>query len=102
MNLVMRGGDPAYVALLPSGFAILPDGPENRRTITAASHGAGAQLTDSPRTMTGGGSLLTVAFQILVSTIPSARLSLESVATVNNLISRTVQRIKAALNCEEV
>jgi homeobox-leucine zipper protein len=102
MDLVMRGGDPAYVALLPSGFAILPDGPENRRTITAASHGAGAQLTDSPRTMTGGGSLLTVAFQILVSTIPSARLSLESVATVNNLISRTVQRIKAALNCEEV
>ncbi|CAM6012247.1 unnamed protein product [Sphagnum balticum] len=105
MNLVMRGGDPAYVALLPSGFAILPDGPESRRTITAVSHGsggAGAQLTDSPRTMTGGGSLLTVAFQILVSTIPSARLSLESVATVNNLISRTVQRIKAALNCEEV
>ncbi len=105
MNLVMRGGDPAYVALLPSGFAILPDGPDNRRTITAASHGSGgasAQLTDSPRTMSGGGSLLTVAFQILVSTIPSARLSLESVATVNNLISRTVQRIKAALNCEEV
>jgi homeobox-leucine zipper protein len=105
MNLVMRGGDPAYVALLPSGSAILPDGPDNRRTITAASHGSGgasAQLTDSPRTMSGGGSLLTVAFQILVSTIPSARLSLESVATVNNLISRTVQRIKAALNCEEV
>ena len=36
MNVVLNGGDPDYVALLPSGFAILPDGP-----------GAGA---------TGGGS----------------------------------------------
>ena len=26
MNVVLSGGDPAYVALLPSGFAILPDG----------------------------------------------------------------------------
>lgn len=26
MNLVLSGGDPDYVALLPSGFAILPDG----------------------------------------------------------------------------
>ncbi|KAL5989108.1 hypothetical protein ACLOJK_027210 [Asimina triloba] len=27
MNVVLNGGDPDYVALLPSGFAILPDGP---------------------------------------------------------------------------
>ncbi|KAK8529120.1 hypothetical protein V6N12_059911 [Hibiscus sabdariffa] len=26
MNVVLNGGDPDYVALLPSGFAILPDG----------------------------------------------------------------------------
>ena len=26
MNVVLSGGDPDYVALLPSGFAILPDG----------------------------------------------------------------------------
>ncbi len=102
MNLVLRGGDPAYVALLPSGFAILPDGPENRSRASSmmVSHDSTGQLTDSsPRTT--GGSLLTVAFQILVSTIPSARLSLESVETVNNLISCTVQRIKAALRCED-
>ncbi|CAI9783899.1 unnamed protein product [Fraxinus pennsylvanica] len=29
MNVVLSGGDPDYVALLPSGFAILPDGPMN-------------------------------------------------------------------------
>ena len=27
MNVVLNGGDTDYVALLPSGFAILPDGP---------------------------------------------------------------------------
>ncbi|PUZ50027.1 hypothetical protein GQ55_6G026600 [Panicum hallii var. hallii] len=75
MNVVLNGGDPDYVALLPSGFAILPDGP-----------GAG-----------GGGSLLTVAFQILVDSVPTAKLSLGSVATVNSLIACTVERIKAAL-----
>jgi homeobox-leucine zipper protein len=101
MNLVLRGGDPAYVALLPSGFAILPDGPaENRRAAaTMMSHDNNNSDNNGPRTT--GGSLLTVAFQILVSTVPSARLSLESVATVNSLISCTVQRIKAALHCED-
>uniref|UniRef100_A0A0A9CTY4 HD-Zip IV C-terminal domain-containing protein n=1 Tax=Arundo donax TaxID=35708 RepID=A0A0A9CTY4_ARUDO len=72
MNVVLNGGDPDYVALLPSGFAILPD--------------AG-----------GGGALLTVAFQILVDSVPTAKLSLGSVATVNSLISCTVDRIKAAI-----
>uniref|UniRef100_J3MQ68 Uncharacterized protein n=1 Tax=Oryza brachyantha TaxID=4533 RepID=J3MQ68_ORYBR len=76
MNVVLNGGDPDYVALLPSGFAILPDGPAD-----------GA----------AGGSLLTVAFQILVDSVPTAKLSLGSVATVNSLIACTVERIKAAI-----
>ncbi|XP_042461681.1 homeobox-leucine zipper protein ROC5-like isoform X1 [Zingiber officinale] len=79
MHLVMNGGDSAYVALLPSGFAILPDG------------GSGGLKPP-------GGSLLTVAFQILVNSQPTAKLTVESVETVNNLISCTVQKIKAALD----
>ncbi|OMO72318.1 putative homeobox protein [Corchorus olitorius] len=86
MNVVLNGGDPDYVALLPSGFAILPDG-------TAATAGG---IADSG----SGGSLLTVAFQILVDSVPTAKLSLGSVATVNNLIACTVERIKASLSCE--
>ncbi|KAL5220422.1 hypothetical protein ABZP36_025135 [Zizania latifolia] len=74
MNVVLNGGDPDYVALLPSGFAILPDGPDG-----------------------AGGSLLSVAFQILVDSVPTAKLSLGSVATVNSLIACTVERIKAAI-----
>jgi len=83
MNVVLGGGDPDYVALLPSGFAILPDGPGiNRGSI----HDVGS-----------GGSLLTVAFQILVDSAPTAKLSLGSVATVNSLIKCTVERIKVAV-----
>ncbi|KAG8364603.1 hypothetical protein BUALT_Bualt18G0014400 [Buddleja alternifolia] len=49
VNVVLGGGDSSYVALLPSGFAILPDGPikGQRRS---------------------GGSLITVALQVLVVT----------------------------------
>lgn len=83
MNVVLSGGDPDYVALLPSGFAILPDGP--------GEHGGGVLEVGS------GGSLLTVAFQILVDSVPTAKLSLGSVATVNSLIKCTVERIKGAV-----
>ncbi|XP_077243537.1 homeodomain GLABROUS 2 isoform X1 [Tasmannia lanceolata] len=86
MNVVLNGGDPDYVALLPSGFAILPDGPP--------MHGIGIGEVGT------GGSLLTVAFQILVDSIPTAKLSLGSVATVNSLIACTVDRIKAAITCD--
>nr|XP_043619227.1 homeobox-leucine zipper protein MERISTEM L1-like isoform X2 [Erigeron canadensis]XP_043619229.1 homeobox-leucine zipper protein MERISTEM L1-like isoform X2 [Erigeron canadensis] len=83
MNVVLSGGDPDYVALLPSGFAILPDGPgEYERGVLEVG---------------AGGSLLTVAFQILVDSVPTAKISLGSVATVNSLIKCTVERIKCAV-----
>uniref|UniRef100_A0A0C9S5A6 TSA: Wollemia nobilis Ref_Wollemi_Transcript_13059_2970 transcribed RNA sequence n=1 Tax=Wollemia nobilis TaxID=56998 RepID=A0A0C9S5A6_9CONI len=96
MHTVMSGGDSAYVALLPSGFAILPDGPECRPLALHAQTGNGV---DGQQRV--GGSLLTVAFQILVNSLPTAKLTVESVETVNNLISCTVQKIKAALHCED-
>jgi len=92
MNVVLNGGDPDYVALLPSGFAILPDGP-------VVAHGGGGSGLDQVASGSGG-SLLTVAFQILVDSVPTAKLSLGSVATVNSLIKCTVERIKAAVACE--
>ncbi|AQK75299.1 Homeobox-leucine zipper protein ROC8-like [Zea mays] len=85
-NVVMSGEDPSAIPLLPSGFSILPDGRPG-----ASSSRAGQAPS--------AGSLVTVAFQILVSSLPSAKLNAESVATVNSLISTTVEQIKAALNC---
>ncbi|MQM20256.1 hypothetical protein Taro_053274 [Colocasia esculenta] len=95
MHLVMTGGDSSCVALLPSGFAISPDGPEQKpRSGGSSSPPASA---NAART---GGSLLTVAFQILVNSLPTAKLTVESVETVNNLISCTVQKINIALHCD--
>ncbi|OMP10294.1 hypothetical protein COLO4_04639 [Corchorus olitorius] len=93
VNVAMSGEDPSYIPLLPSGFTISPDGhPEQ---------GDGASTSSSSHGNMGrcGGSLITVAFQILVSSLPSAKLNMESVTTVNNLIGTTVQQIKTALNC---
>lgn len=93
MHVVMNGGDSAYVALLPSGFAIVPDGPTSNGQVNGNGGGGGGAQRE-------GGSLLTVAFQILVNSLPTAKLTVESVETVNNLISCTAQKIKAALHCE--
>ncbi|GLJ18483.1 hypothetical protein SUGI_0327740 [Cryptomeria japonica] len=81
----MNGQESNNVALLPSGFAILPDGPECR------------PHSNPPV----GGSLLTIAFQILVNNLPTAKLTMESVKTVNDLISCTTKKIKAALRCDD-
>jgi len=83
IHQVMNGNDSINVALLPSGFVILPEGPPESRSVI-----------DNRQVE---GSILTIAFQILVNDLPSAKLTLESVETVNNLISCTAQRIKAAL-----
>ncbi|RRT52322.1 hypothetical protein B296_00042861 [Ensete ventricosum] len=92
INIVMSGGDPSYVPLLPLGFAILPDG-----------RSAGGQGASSSSIPMGGssGSLVTVAYQIHTSSLPSAKLNMESVMTVNHLIGTTVQQIKVALNCAD-
>ncbi|XP_059451983.1 homeobox-leucine zipper protein ROC8-like [Corylus avellana] len=94
INIALSGEDPSDVPILPSGFVISSDGrPE------IGSSGA----STSENTEKSSGSLLTVAFQILVSSPSSPKqVNVESVATVNTLISSTVQRIKTALNCSDL
>ncbi|VVB12164.1 unnamed protein product [Arabis nemorensis] len=102
MNVVLSGGDPDYVALLPSGFAILPDGSVKGGEGNGGPGTEGVEGNNLEVVTTGSscGSLLTVAFQILVDSVPTAKLSLGSVATVNSLIKCTVERIKAAVACD--
>lgn len=96
MNVVMNGGDSSCVALLPSGFAIVPDFfPDS----SVPSSSKGVRPNDGSTVGGGNGSLLTVGFQILVNSLPSAKLTMESVDTVNTLISRTVQAIRSNLQC---
>ncbi|XP_038880501.1 homeobox-leucine zipper protein HDG11-like isoform X4 [Benincasa hispida] len=90
MNIATSGQDPSEIPILPSGFVITGDGRTHSGTEASTSATSGRP----------SGSLLTIAFQILVSSVSSSKqLNVESVATVNTLISATVQRIKAALNC---
>eukprot|EP00249_Psilotum_nudum_P017907 c26546_g1_i3 orf=520-1239(+) len=92
MSSVLNGGDPEGVALLPSGFAIFPE---------VSQYHTSRVPCNAPTGLCSRGSLLTVAFQILVDHAPTSRLSLGSVATVNNLISSTVLRIKNAFVCND-
>lgn len=92
MQSVMAGCDSSTIAVLPSGFSILPDGVETRPLVITSK--AQNQSQD-------GGSLLTVGFQILTSDSPTSKLSVESVESVNALISSTLRNIKAGLQCED-
>ncbi|XP_048229112.1 homeobox-leucine zipper protein ANTHOCYANINLESS 2 isoform X2 [Ricinus communis] len=94
MSVVMNGGDSTYVALLPSGFVILPDDSSSQGGSNFCN---GTLVKRDSDGGDGGGCILTVGFQILVNNLPTAKLTVESVETVNNLISCTIQRIKAAL-----
>lgn len=92
MQSVITGCDSSNIAVLPSGFSILPDGLESRPlVITSRQEEKGTE----------GGSLLTIAFQILTNTSPTAKLSMESVDSVNTLISCTLRNIKTSLQCED-
>ncbi|XXG51772.1 hypothetical protein AAC387_Pa03g0268 [Persea americana] len=71
MNMVLSGGDPDYVALLPSGFSLFPDG--------------------------AGGSILTLTIQILIDSASTENLSISSITTIDNLISCTIEKMKVLI-----
>nr|BAG68845.1 homeodomain-containing transcription factor FWA [Turritis glabra] len=81
---VKRGENSDSVQLLPSGFSILPDG-----------------VTDHKgKSKTGGGCLLTLGLQILLSSNPTAELTQDSVQKVEELIGHTIGKIKSALHIQ--
>ncbi|KAI3727234.1 hypothetical protein L1987_67046 [Smallanthus sonchifolius] len=92
MQSIMAGCDSSSIAILPSGFSILPDGIEARPLVITSK--ADNQSWEY-------GSLLTVGFQILTSDSPISKLSMESVDSVNTLISSTLHNIKTGLQCED-
>ncbi|KAI8029914.1 Homeobox-leucine zipper protein ROC8 [Camellia lanceoleosa] len=98
----ISGDDSTNIPILPSGLIISDDGPppppppHHHDKAASMSTGGGGNKRS-------GGSLLMVVFQILVSNhLHSKQLNMESVAIVNTLVSSTVQKIKAALDCSNV
>ncbi|CAN1743756.1 Homeobox-leucine zipper protein HDG1 [Linum perenne] len=86
----MSGGDNSFVALMPSGFTIFPDG----------KGGGGRGDGASTSTDIGGGGeegcITTAEFQILASTDPDSMVTIDLVSTLTILLSCTIQRIKDA------
>ncbi|VFQ82551.1 unnamed protein product [Cuscuta campestris] len=76
MQYILDEKDIDHVSILPSGFVILPTSRDG-----------------------GGGSILTICFQIMDEQLPSTgnyHLPLESVLTVHKLVCETISLIKAA------
>ncbi|KAI3735674.1 hypothetical protein L6452_15182 [Arctium lappa] len=103
INIAMNGEDPSYIPLLPSGFIITTDG---HHEITSQGGTAGGASTSNMTdhggdhgSSTSTGSLITVVFQIQVNSLPAAKMSPESLTTINNLVTNTVHQIKASFNC---
>ena len=89
---VMTGCESSNLAILPSGFSIIPDGLESRPLVISSRQ---------EEKNTEGGSLFTMAFQILTNASPTAKLTLESVDSVNTLVSCTLRNIRTSLQCED-
>lgn len=89
---VMTGCDSSNVAVLPSGFSILPDGTESRPLVLTS-----VQEEKSSE----GGCLLTIALQVVTNSSPAAKLTVESVEPVSSIISCILANIKTSLQCED-
>ncbi|GER27243.1 homeobox-leucine zipper family protein, partial [Striga asiatica] len=90
---VVNGENNTKIPILPSGYIISGDGRPNK---------ANAASSSSNANNSSNGSLLTVAFQILVCRGPLTKeLNMESVATVHALISSTIEKIKTGLNISD-
>lgn len=94
LDFAIQGdGDPKLVPVLPSGFIISRDGHPKIRT------GAGAS-TSNASDAGPNGSLLTLVYQLLVSSPSSPKnMVVDSVASIHTLITSTVQNIKDHFNC---
>ncbi|KAK1397446.1 hypothetical protein POM88_007309 [Heracleum sosnowskyi] len=77
IDLILRGGNPNVIPLLPSGLTILPDGP-------SCPDGS-------------SGTLLTVSFQVLMNESPVAGIDLEDASKVAQLLRHSCEKIKHAL-----
>lgn len=88
----VNGEDTAKIPILPSGFVISTDG--------CNDDGVGASCSSGKSKSSG--SLLTVAFQILMCYGTRSReLNMETVSNVHALLSTTIQKIKTVLDCSE-
>ncbi|KAK2651507.1 hypothetical protein Ddye_011363 [Dipteronia dyeriana] len=86
VNMLMAGADSSTVTVLPSGFAIHPDGRNGHGTTSNDNEGSNFNETS-------GGCILTVIFQILLNSLHNHTISVESVETISKLVTCTIRKI---------
>ncbi|GAB4842239.1 Homeobox-leucine zipper protein GLABRA 2 [Ancistrocladus abbreviatus] len=89
---VMTGCDSSSMAVLPSGFSILPDGLESRPLVISSR---------MEEKSSEGGSLLTVALQTVTNNSATAKPTMESVESINTLLACTLRNIRTSLQCDD-
>lgn len=91
MDVLRHGGESDHLSVLPYGFVIFPDG---------LGLGKQPQIGSTLSNINREGSILTVAFQILLANKETPRPAIEDVQVVQRLISHTLQKIRSALILE--
>ncbi|XVF70556.1 hypothetical protein PTKIN_Ptkin11bG0171200 [Pterospermum kingtungense] len=82
MSMILNGGNPSFAAILPSGFAILPDKPPGE-----------AQGDDQEPV----GSILTIAFHIADSVSSEDYIPTATLTTIDAVLTATAASIKDAI-----
>ncbi|KAI8016727.1 Homeobox-leucine zipper protein HDG11 [Camellia lanceoleosa] len=96
LDMAASGVDSSHIPILPSGIIISSDG----HPILATRDGASTSSATTIATGGVGGSILTMAFQILAwEASSSKKLNMGFVSSSSHLITSTVQNIKSAFNC---
>ncbi|XP_049410501.1 homeobox-leucine zipper protein ANTHOCYANINLESS 2-like [Solanum stenotomum] len=95
INTVMKGGDSSCVTLFSNGITIVPDCFQDFSTTNNYNVISGEMNNGF-----GGGSLMTISFQMVGNIFPATTLSIELVKEANTLISHTIHKIKSALKCK--
>ncbi|CAN6209961.1 unnamed protein product [Urochloa humidicola] len=101
MYAAMKSGDNTSLSFLPSGFAILPDGRDKARHALATAPSTSRAPASSNNT---GGSLLTMAYQVVLPSSPPADNNLTSSAfdEVGKFICHVIEKIKIAVKADIV
>ncbi|KAK3143055.1 hypothetical protein QOZ80_4BG0357300 [Eleusine coracana subsp. coracana] len=94
MLAITEGADPSSNVLLPSGFAILPDG--HKHTTRAPSAATSSSNAHNITT----GCILTGAYQILWPNPPTENLAADTFDNIGKQLCRAIEKIKAAVRAD--
>lgn len=108
LNLCVRGTDTRILPILPAGLVISSDGHRRLPGPLSAGESSGSSSSCGSNGVSSmpfsDGCLLTMTFQVMIcKDDPNSvnNLNVDTVVTINSLITSTIRNIKMALNCAD-